>query len=257
MPTFIAFWNWLPDALWQTRSFDHRLQCLGSVVFTAEVELRMKLGKPADDTWLLVSPEYTFAGVLGSGDAKPAMQTSTGNEAKLLAEMARLTRDYQHLLLAPGTIAVAEQRPLRPHWARNTSHAYSGGHPVWRVDKCQSVGEISTTDRETNFLQFKSGIGYATTIVNDRTYGAEICKDATGDGTLPGMVQRQVVLAAGAGHVAPSPRDAVKNKATELQIIADYGVPSVYDYRGEFKKEIKPYGSETLFATKIHYYYVP
>jgi hypothetical protein len=257
MPTFIAFWNWLPDSLWQTRDFDHRLRCLASVVFTAEIELRMKLDKPAADTWLLVSPEYTFAAPLKKSHGKPAMQTSTANEGKLLAEMKRLTNDYPHLLLAPGTIAVAEQRPMPPHWARNTSHAYSGGNPVWRVDKCQSVGEISTKDAEDNFLQFKSGVGYATAVINNRTYGAEICKDATGAGTLPQMVQRHVVLAAGAAHVTPEPRTSVKNKATELQIIADYANPSVYDYTGDFKKEIKPYGKETLFETTIHYYYVP
>jgi hypothetical protein len=100
----------------------------------------MKLGKPADDTWLLVSPEYTFAAPLEKSVGKPAMQTSTANEGKLLAEMKRLTNDYPHLLLAPGTIAVAEERPMPPHWARNTSHAYSA------MDACNHVLHCRPSD---------------------------------------------------------------------------------------------------------------
>lgn len=250
MATFIAFWNWVPDHGWQKKKFADRVSCMASAVFTAEIELRMKLGKPADETWIFVSPEYTFAGIETADQGKPAMQTSTANETSLLSEMASLTRDYPKLLLAPGTIAVAEQKSVAPHQARNTSHAYYGGASAWRVDKCVSVGEISASDKSTNFLAFKAGLGYALATVANCTYGAEICKDATGTGTLPNQVKRHIVLAAGAAH------DNVANKATELQIIADWGKPSVYDYTGEAKKEIKPYGKEETRGTLLQYYVV-
>jgi len=256
MPTFIAFWNYVPDRLWQKKPFADRLNCLSYAVLAASNEARLK--STSGDAWIFVSPEYTFAGVepsvVGVDDRKAAIPASTRDEESLLGLMSSLTRRHEKLLLAPGTIAVKEHSNVAPQRVRNTSHAYYAGDSVWRFNKASNLGELSRNDVTHNRFIFKAGLGYDTATVEARTYGAEICRDATNGGTLPRQVQRQVVLAAGAAH--GETHDYVANKATELQIIADWGNPSVYDYRGAWKARIDPYRKVSTEGQSLQYYVV-
>ena len=244
MPTFIAFWNCTMVEGWQKKKFSQRLTAMAAAVFTAEVEMRMKMSN-INSTWIFVAPEYAFAAI--DRDApKPAEQVTTKTEKKLLDEMARLTKDYRNLLLAPGSIPVREDQH-----ARNTAHAYFRGLPVWRCDKCVGVGEVTSTESVERTLMFKSGLGYATASVDDVIYGAEICKDSTGEGTLPKAVQRQIVVGQGVG--VGSGKDYIAIKATEFLVVADPGAFGVWDCSTSTKKKILPYGNESVLGAKLHY----
>jgi hypothetical protein len=245
VPTFIAFWNCTLVDGWQRKRFDERLTALASAVFTAEIEMRMRMTN-INSTWIFVAPEYAFAGV--DRDApKPAEHVSTETERELLNEMARLTRDYRNLLLAPGSIPVRDENQ-----GRNSAHAYFGGRPVWRVDKCVGVGEVTPQEAAARTLIFRPGLGYASAEVDNIRYGAEICRDSTGSGTLPGPVQRHIVVGQGVG--VGIGKDYICNKATELLIVADPGAFGVYNCSTPAKTQVRSCGNETALGCKLHYF---
>jgi hypothetical protein len=251
MPTFIAFWNWMPDLNWTRTRFIDRVNRMGAAVRVANAARQTRLGEPTDP-WIFVSPEYTFSAPEPDNhpvdDHKAAIQVSTELEERLLEGMRLLTNHYAKLLLAPGTIAVEEHSRIPPKRVRNTSHAYYGGEPVWRVNKATNLGELSTNDMRYKRRIFKPGLGYDVGKVEERTYGAEICRDSTHGGMLKRRVHRHIVLAAGAGF-----KD-VTNQATELLIIADWGAPTVHDFRSGGPDEIKPYATDETQGTSLQYY---
>ena len=246
MPLFVSFWNCTLSAGWQDKSFAERITALGAAAFNANLEARARRAA----LWLFVAPEYAFAGP-DQGDAKPAEQVPATDETTLTGMLSALTHRYDNLLIAPGTIAVKEG-PASARKARNTSHAYHGGNPVWNFSKCRGVGEVTAEEARFKLLVFRPGLGSATATVAGTLFGAEICADATGTGTLGQAVAVHVVLGQGVGAVT------IQNRATQYLVVADAAAYGVYDYRpGHGGAPVASYKHEDSLGTRLYYYDLP
>jgi hypothetical protein len=257
MPPFIAFWNPTVVNGWEATRFRDRLNALDVAVTTARAARTLRVGALAE--WLFLAPEYTFAGV-DRNRPKAAEHVGAADLVDLLRELTRISGADPTLLLAPGTIAHQERAVAGISGAKNTSYAFRNGMLVWSFSKRLPVGEVTVQEAVARRLVFHPGLGYGKATVNAVTYGAEICRDASHGGTLPGNVQRQVVIGAGVAHYPGNgnPDHYIANKATELQIVADYGSFGVYDYRnGLAGQAIAPYAQGAAGGAAIHYFDCP
>lgn len=251
MPPFIAIWNCVGARNWSGKGFPARVNSMRLAVAAAVVEAG---AVAAGTTWLFTAPEYAF-GNAEAGLRKAAVQVSTALETKLINTMTQLTTTHPAMILAPGTIPVWEgQRGVRT--ARNTSYGFYNGAQVWRVDKRQGVGEVTQSEELNRLLRFRPGLGHVTAVVATNTYGVEICKDATAGGTLPGTVERHLILGQGVSHYVPGfAHLSIANKATQLQIVAEPGGYGVWDYRVHAVGiQILPYRHEDVDGVRIYYY---
>lgn len=250
MPTFIAYWDCTISAGlnghgflmgWNNKSLKARIIALRLAVQTAAAEALAQGLR--GNTWIFAAPEYAFANA-EAGLNKPAVHVSTAQELELRNALAGLTNVYGTLLIAAGSVPVWEgQRGARV--ARNTCYGYYGGAQVWRVDKRRGVGEVTQDEERNRHLVFRPGTGFASVNVAGNTYGVEICADATGGGTLPGNVQRHIVVGQGVGFAA------IANKSTELLVVAAMGTHGVYD---NHRNAIASYANAHLGDVTMYYY---
>ena len=227
VPELIVFWKCSDNTVWDGLRFRDRLEQFRSAVRMAGL-VRLN-AMPGNGVWMFLGPEYAF-GRRNHGRPQAAEQVTPAKEQSLLQEMAVMTQADHSLLLIPGTIVVRDT-PGNQGRARNTSHAYFDGLPVWRFGKIRNLGEVDPNDQTTAFMP---GTGWGMTDIHQTTYGGEICADATGQGTLPEQVDVHVIQGQSVNH------NDVKNKARQLQVVGDYALPQVWDYRGRFLAQIQP-----------------
>jgi hypothetical protein len=244
MPKLVAFWNATKASNWSDKTFQKRLQSLKIATFTASVEAHQKSVPEGAGTVgiIFVAPEYTFANA-DAGNKKPAEHVSVNDEGIYVATLRSISQTRTNMFLMPGTIAVKTLADA----ARNTCHAYHNDNAVLNFSKCQPVGEVANDDG----LTFQPGVGYGSVVADNESFGAEICKDATGDGTLPNNVRYHLVTGQGVGH------DAIFNRATGYQIVADFSSFGVYDYtsnRGGQK--VSSYKNEEADGARLYYYLI-
>lgn len=244
---FIAFWKCTLAPAWSAMAFAERVRIFKAAVGMAAVERISKVGRVG--TWLFAAPEYAFSNP-DRGRAKAAEQVDRVDERTLVKALVDLTTERDGLLPIPGTIVVRESNGPQWYTARNTSHAFFAGRPVWKFSKIGNIGETTPQEAASRELTFAAGLGHGSGNVGGTTFGGEICRDATGAGTLPGAVQCHVILGQGVGH------GLIANKATELQIVADFNAHGVYDYRaGRNGREIRSYDKGTIHGTELFYYH--
>lgn len=252
MPTkLVAIWNCTIAPGWNALTMQRRLAAFGAAFHTA----RQKAGV----TWtvshahadaphcIFLAPEYAFADP-DAGRAKPVEQTSADRVNDLLRRARELTQDHQGMLVFPGTVAFRERVASDYYRAWNAGFACYRGNILTRFEKRVSVGEVTPQDTiGTPRLSFTSGLGYGTFTVAGRTYGLEICADATNGGTLPNQVHVHMVVGQGVGAAA------IANKGTQYLIVADPGNYAVVDQTGANRQ--KRIGSEdALEGTRLHYF---
>ncbi|HEU0078701.1 MAG TPA: hypothetical protein VFQ76_13700 [Longimicrobiaceae bacterium] len=252
MPTkLVAIWNCTMGQNWNTLGMDRKLVAFRGAFHQARQKAAVTWAvDPAHaPQCIFVAPEYAFADP-HAGAAKPVEQTSTAAVEELLRTARDLTQEHQGVLAVPGTVAFREKVSNEYYRAWNASFACYRGAVLTRFEKRSGVGEVTPQETiGTPRLGFMSGLGYGTFTLNGRSYGLEICADATHGGTLPGQVDVHVVVGQGVGAAA------IANKGTQYLIVADPGNFTVVDSTGANRH--RRVGTEdSLEGTRIHYYTV-
>ena len=131
IPELIVFWKCTNNATWETLKYSQRLVQFEAAVRHATLVRRHHLS--GDGVWMFLGPEYAFAR-RNHQQPQAAEQVTRLKEQLLLAKMSNMTSADTRLLLIPGTIVVRDTLGGMGR-ARNTSHAYFDGYPVWNYGK--------------------------------------------------------------------------------------------------------------------------
>lgn len=215
----VAIWNCTLADDWQNRPMVERIAAFTDAVGRAQVKAATiaAIDRAQTVQCIFVAPEYAFADPLGAA-AKPAQQTSTDAVATLINAAKALSDLHRGMILVPGTIAYKEWVASNYWRAWNASFACHRNSVLTRFEKRTGVGEVTALETAgPTQLAFLGGVGYGKFTLDGHSYGLEICKDATGGGTLPDNVDVHVVMGQGVGDAAIQP------KGNQYLIVADPG----------------------------------
>jgi hypothetical protein len=248
MSTIVAIWNCThPTVRWETKRSDERLRIFQEAAFRAHAEGLNNADPAADPRCILVAPEYTFAEP-HTHLPQPAMQVTARSSQQIVQTIQQVSSRYPDVLFVPGTIAELANTPTQ-RLARNRCVAARAGVIQCDFAKRAGVGEVAPTSGVT----FQPGTGYGLFTIGARTYGVQICSDATAASPvhLPSPVHVQIVTGQGIGHAA------VHHQFLAVQIIADFNGSGVWRLTRGQPSAVPCYWRETTSAGgELTYYKV-
>ena len=258
----VAIWRCTMAEPWSELSIDKRKQAMTSAMYGASLLTRTTVGaghQASDGTRLsciFVAPEYAFAGLASESAGKAATQVSEAVMNGVKAAAHLLTRQYMTILLMPGTVPYRTAIGDTAFRAHNLAFASFQGNELCSFGKKTGVGEVSAADTTAEVpMTFQAGLGYGTFTLAGNDFGMEICKDATGTGSLPNAVDIHVVTGQGVGYDSTQGNLSIQNRATKYLIVADAVTPAVYDFTGNQSKAVEALSiKEYTEKTKVYFY---